>query len=69
MCEGVSAESDGVLAHTDGVSHIPKQPSDTLEEWKRIAEFYVERPRIILCGRAVRNILNKKKIGNRINLF
>lgn len=56
MFEGVCADSAGASANTDCVSHIPKQPSDTLEDWQRIAEFYVERPRIIMCGRAVRNI-------------
>ncbi|XP_057199090.1 uncharacterized protein ttc6 [Triplophysa rosa] len=52
VCEGVAAESAGVSGHTDCISHIPKQPSDTLADWQRIAEFYVERPRIIMCGRA-----------------
>lgn len=56
MSEGVAAESAVVWEHTDCISHIPKQHSDTLADWQRIAEFYVERPRIVMCGRAVRNI-------------
>nr|XP_055028766.1 uncharacterized protein ttc6 isoform X2 [Misgurnus anguillicaudatus] len=52
VCEGVSAKSAEVSSHTDCISHLPKQLSDTLEDWKRIAEFYVERPRITMCGRA-----------------
>ncbi|XP_051724987.1 uncharacterized protein ttc6 isoform X2 [Ctenopharyngodon idella] len=52
VCEGVSVDSTGVSAQTDCVSHIPKQTSDTLEDWQRIAEYYVERPRIMMCGHA-----------------
>ncbi|XP_016129583.1 uncharacterized protein ttc6, partial [Sinocyclocheilus grahami] len=52
VCEGVSVASTGVSAQTDCISHMPKQTSDTLEDWQRIAEFYVERPRIMMCGRA-----------------
>ncbi|KAK7142700.1 hypothetical protein R3I94_012150 [Phoxinus phoxinus] len=50
VCEGVSVDSTGVSAQTDCVSHIPKQTSDTLEDWQKIAEYYVERPRIMMCG-------------------
>ncbi|XP_073668573.1 uncharacterized protein ttc6 [Paramisgurnus dabryanus] len=53
VCEGVSAKSAEVSSHSDCISHLPKQLSDTLEDWKRIAEFYVERPQITMCGRAV----------------
>ncbi|KAK9959642.1 hypothetical protein ABG768_009752 [Culter alburnus] len=52
VCEGVSVDSTGISAQTDCVSHIPKQTSDTLEDWQRIAEYYVERPRIMMCGHA-----------------
>lgn len=56
MCEGVSVYSARVSAQTDCISHMPKQTSDALEDWQRIAEYYVERPRIMMCGRAVRKI-------------
>ncbi|XP_026142291.1 uncharacterized protein ttc6 isoform X3 [Carassius auratus] len=52
LCEGVSVDSTGVSAKIDCISHMPKQTSDTLEDWQRIAEYYVERPRIMMCGRA-----------------
>ncbi|XP_077095050.1 uncharacterized protein ttc6 isoform X1 [Siphateles boraxobius] len=52
VCEGVSVDSTGVSAQTDRVSHIPKQTSDTLEDWQKIADYYVERPRIMICGHA-----------------
>ncbi|XP_059375921.1 uncharacterized protein ttc6 isoform X2 [Carassius carassius] len=52
VCEGVSVDSTGVSPKTDCISHMPKQTSDTLEGWQRIAEYYVERPRIMMCGRA-----------------
>ncbi|XP_073784282.1 tetratricopeptide repeat protein 6 isoform X4 [Danio rerio] len=52
VSEGVSVQSTELSAQTDCVSHMPKQTSDTLEDWQRIAEYYVERPRIKMCGRA-----------------
>ncbi|XP_067312035.1 uncharacterized protein ttc6 [Pseudorasbora parva] len=52
VCEGVSVDSTGVSTQTDCVSHMPQQTSDTLEDWQRIAEYYVERPRIMMCGHA-----------------
>ncbi|XP_043118241.1 uncharacterized protein ttc6 isoform X2 [Puntigrus tetrazona] len=39
-------------AQRDCISHLPKQTSDALEDWQKISEYYVERPRIMMCGRA-----------------
>ncbi|XP_050989231.1 uncharacterized protein ttc6 [Labeo rohita] len=52
VCEGVSVDCTEVSSQKDCVSHMPKQTSDTLEYWQGIAEYYVERPRIMMCGRA-----------------
>lgn len=45
-------ESDG----KDCVGHLPPQTSDSLADWQRIAEYYVEKPRMMLHGQAVRRI-------------
>ncbi|CAB1331169.1 unnamed protein product, partial [Coregonus sp. 'balchen'] len=41
-------ESDG----KDCVTHLPPQTSDSLADWQRIAEYYVEKPRMMLHGQA-----------------
>ncbi|KTF78372.1 hypothetical protein cypCar_00039998 [Cyprinus carpio] len=56
LCEGVSVDSTGVSAQTDCVSHMPKQTSDVQEDWQTMAEYYMERPRIMMCGRAAKKI-------------
>ncbi|TRY89680.1 hypothetical protein DNTS_010125, partial [Danionella cerebrum] len=52
VSEGVSIDSAEVSAQTDCIFHMAKQTSDTLKDWQKIAEYYVERPRIMMCGRA-----------------
>ncbi|KAL0968964.1 hypothetical protein UPYG_G00220560 [Umbra pygmaea] len=36
----------------DCVTHLPPQTRDSLADWQRIAEYYVEKPRILLSGQA-----------------
>ncbi|XP_031684552.1 uncharacterized protein ttc6 isoform X3 [Oncorhynchus kisutch] len=51
-------ESDG----KDCVSHLPSQTSDSLADWQRIAEFYVEKPRMMLHGQATSLCSNELKM-------
>ncbi|XP_066525404.1 uncharacterized protein ttc6 isoform X2 [Hoplias malabaricus] len=52
ICEGVPVECVGATEQSDSIQHLPAQTADTLADWQRIAEYYVEKPRMILCGQA-----------------
>ncbi|XP_036448519.1 uncharacterized protein ttc6 [Colossoma macropomum] len=54
MCEGVPVEHVGDTEQTGGVTYLPAQSSDALADWQRIAEYYVEKPRMIMCGHAAK---------------
>eukprot|EP00063_Salmo_salar_P075225 XP_014050060.1 PREDICTED: tetratricopeptide repeat protein 6 isoform X1 [Salmo salar] len=51
-------ESDG----KDCVGHLPPQTSDSLADWQRIAEYYVEKPRMMLHGQATSLCSNELKM-------
>uniref|UniRef100_W5JYA2 Tetratricopeptide repeat domain 6 n=1 Tax=Astyanax mexicanus TaxID=7994 RepID=W5JYA2_ASTMX len=52
LWNGVPVENVGDTEQTGGITQLPPQSSDALEEWQKIAEYYVEKPRMILCGHA-----------------
>ncbi|KAI4882939.1 hypothetical protein NFI96_015609 [Prochilodus magdalenae] len=54
MCGGVPVEHVDNTDQTDGVTYLPAQSSDALADWQRIAEYYVEKPRMIMCGHAAK---------------
>ncbi|KAL7862113.1 hypothetical protein SRHO_G00135540 [Serrasalmus rhombeus] len=54
MCEGVPVELVGDTEQTGSVTYLPAQSSNDLADWQRIAEYYVEKPRMIMCGRAAK---------------
>lgn len=54
VSEGVPPEALPATEQEDCVSEQSAENSLALADWKRIAEYYVERPRILMHGRAVR---------------
>ncbi|XP_076834866.1 uncharacterized protein ttc6 isoform X2 [Brachyhypopomus gauderio] len=50
--QGIQVEDVGDTDQTGGVRHLPAHTTDVLADWQRIAEYFVEKPRMMLCGQA-----------------
>nr|XP_015206045.1 PREDICTED: tetratricopeptide repeat protein 6 isoform X1 [Lepisosteus oculatus] len=46
----------------DGVVCLPAQSPESLAEWQRIAEYYIDRPRMVLLGRQASMYTNESRM-------
>ncbi|XP_039597221.1 uncharacterized protein ttc6 [Polypterus senegalus] len=60
--DGVPATDVYGIGKEDGVRVLPQPSTSSLAEWQRIAEYYVERPRVLLTGQRVSLYLNESRM-------